>query len=680
VSGANAPRRGALVAALVLAAAGPASADDDAPVVDVADLPPLPPPSVERPQTATLLAASEAEEDVVVGAAKREQSLGNVASAVTVISGDRLRRFGYRTVGEALRAVAGIHMADDHLTDRVGVRGLQILGDFNTRLLVLVDGATLNEMWGAFAGVGWDLPVGIDDIARVEVIRGPVSSIYGTNAFFGIINIVTRGAAETPRVWGRLTGTTFAAGAVAAGFAAGNVDRQVRGSVVGLLRRGETLSAPGIGDDLAADGVTNVAVSLVGAYQGAFAQVRFYHRERELTFAPFDSVPGDARNREWDTLGVVEGGYTRELSNALTASARAYFNVYRFSDYLIQQSAPGDPFNDVGDALWFGGELRARYALLGDKLGITAGGEATAVKTESRSYPSSMPDRVVVPKDFSIQGVYAEADAAPTSWLSATAGLRFDRNSILEDRLSPRVALFLAKREQLGVKLLYAEGFRNPSAFEAFFSDGTDFDANPDIGAERIRSYEAVAWGRPFAGASVRLSGFRWEAQGLVEQELNGNGRLQFVNRGEATSTGVEAELSFRNTAGWYAFAGGAVMKVRDENDDRIIGAPAATGSGGVSTPRLFGLLHVSTEVSVVGPRTTRDPTVDAEAFVGWNAALYFPDLRGFDVTVGARNLLGKREELPAQEDYDREDPPVTVPLIPGEGTEVYARVGYRFE
>ena len=77
-----------------------------------------------------------AEEDIVVGAAKREQSLGNVASAVTVVSGDRIRRFGYRTVGEAVGAVAGVYLEDNRINASLGIRGLQIPGDFNTRSAV----------------------------------------------------------------------------------------------------------------------------------------------------------------------------------------------------------------------------------------------------------------------------------------------------------------------------------------------------------------------------------------------------------------------------------------------------------------------------------------------------------------------------------------------------------------
>src|SRR3954463_8932123 len=165
-----------LVAAIVLSAHGVANAQPAAPAVDPADLPPLPAASEELSSSATVLAASAAEEDVVVGAAKREQSLGNVASAVTVISGDRIRRFGYRTIGEAVASVAGAYLVDNRLSYSIGVRGLQIPGDFNTRLLVLVDGATVNEAWGAFAGLGFDALVGIDEIALIEVIRGPVSS------------------------------------------------------------------------------------------------------------------------------------------------------------------------------------------------------------------------------------------------------------------------------------------------------------------------------------------------------------------------------------------------------------------------------------------------------------------------------------------------------------------------
>jgi outer membrane receptor for ferrienterochelin and colicins len=676
-----------LVAAAATAAAQPDDDLDDAPGVDVEDLPPLPPPAAldGEGSDVAVAAATDVEEDVVVGAAKREQSLGNVASAVTVISGDRLRRFGYRTVAEAIRGVAGVFVGDDHMTERVGIRGLHVLGDFNTRVLVLVDGATINEPWGHFAGVGWDAPVSIDDVARIEVIRGPVSSVYGTNAFFGIINIVTRGADQSPRAWGRISGTQFSGGALAAGFAAGGVDRQVRGSVAVLYRGGEPVITPteiGAGR-VDADGARAINAGLVGARDGAFAQVRFYHRERQLPYAPYETTPGERDTRNTDQQILVEGGYTRQVSRRVGATGRVYASRYRFTDYLVYQP-DDDNFQDFGDADWAGVEVRSRIDLLDrGRLGVTVGGEVTQIRTESRSHYEGMEeDGVVVPVNFSIGGLYTELDGGIGEWLAFTAGVRLDGHTRFDEEISPRAAVFLDRDDRWGLKFLYAHGFRNPSPYEGFFEDGIDFEANPDIGAEVIDSYEVVAWGRPVTGMSVRLSGFRWLADDIVEQDEGPGGLLQFQNLGELTSTGVELEVTYRDARGWLGFAGATLARVAGSDGEKVPGAPAITAAFGVSSPLIARHVHVSSELLMIGERPTRDPAVDAEPFFGWNLTAYAPNVRGFDVTIGARNLIGRRERVPGQEDFDRSDDlgnPIIVPVLPGEGRELHARIGYRF-
>ncbi len=683
--------RAAAALGLLLVAVGPASADPP-PRVDVADLPALPdePADAAVSQLAAVSAATF-EEDVVVGAAKREQSLGNVASAVTVVSGDRLRRMGYRTVAEALRSVAGMYVDDDHLYDRVGVRGLQVLGDFNTRLLLLVDGATVNEPWNQFTGYGWDAPFAIDDIARIEVIRGPVSSVYGTNAFFGIINVVTRSASESPRAWGRLTGGRFG-GSAAAGFAVGDVDHQLRGSVAALGRLGEELTVPALASaPIDADGARALSASLVGAYQGAFGQLRFYRRVREAPFAPYETVVGDPDTTTADTLGMLEGGYTREVGDRLTATVRGYASAYRYRDRLVLADGAGErTFTDVGDSRWLGAELRGRYQVLAsDRLGVTAGTEVTLIRTRSESVyvdadPATEP-AVVVPRDFDLEGVYAEVDARPASWLALTAGVRADRHALLEDRVSPRAALFVGQGDRVGAKLLYAEGFRNPSAYEAFFEDGIQFKAPADLGAETIRSLEVVVWGRPRPGLTARLSGYRWAADRLVEQELDpADDLLVFANGGALTSTGVELEASYRDADGWLAFGGGAYSRVEATAAGggaatTAIGAPTWTGSAGASTPLVARRFHVSSEVQVIGPRATRVDGERTATWVGWNAVLYLPGWRGIDATVGVRNLLGTRAEVPAPEDFDRPGDGLTIGTLPGEGRELYARLGYHY-
>jgi iron complex outermembrane receptor protein len=683
---------GAFGLALLFAPPPLAGADEIPAGIDPDLLPALPPPTEAQVSNATLWAATEVEEEVVVGAAKREQSLGNVASAVNVITGDRLRRFGYRTISEALRGVAGVFIVEDRIVDRIGIRGIQVMGDFNTRVLVLIDGATANEPWGHFAGTGWDLPVLIDDVARVEIIRGPVSSVYGTNAYFGIINVVTKQASDSSRAWGRIGGSSLTMGQVAAGFAAGNLDRQVRGSVAALLREGEVLSLPVISDQpLDADGVMGVQASLVGAYEGGFAQIRFFRRKREVPWAPYNAEPGPPNYAQYDTLLLAEGGYTRELSQRLTVGGRTYANIYRYADALHEMT--GDTaFEALGKSYQLGGEARARLDLVEDKLNVNAGGEIAYNDTvSSGGYQGQVAD-ITVPSTFHAQGIYAELETKPTSWLGLTGGLRYDLNSTFENKLSPRVALLLSHRDRLGLKLLYAQGFRNPSPFEAFFDDGSDFIANPDLKAETIRSYEAVLWARPLPGLSARVSGFHWEADRLMEQEgvdTADGPRLQFQNVGELTTSGVELEASLRNRTGWFVFAGGAFTRVeagRLEGGSTVTtmspGSPRWSGAGGVSTPRLWGMVHLSSEVVAVGRRPSRDPATITRRFVGWNAALHVPSWRKIDITIGARNLIGKREIIPAQEEFDRVEPQpdgTLVPFILGEGREFYARVGYSY-
>ncbi len=668
--------------------------------VEVEDLPPLPEAIDEQPSNASMLAASEAQEDVVVGAAKREQSLGNVASAVTVIAGDRLRRFGYRTIGEAVAAVAGVYLVDNRLSYSLGIRGLQIPGDFNSRILVLVDGASVNEAWGAFAGVGFDAIVGIDEVSRIEVIRGPVSSVYGTNAFFGIINIVTRNASDSPRAWGRTSINSINGVVSGAGFAAGGLDKQLRGSVFFQNRIGEdTLALPDGGDtNFAADGSRSYGVGLVGAYDGTFGQIRASKFTRESPFAPYDVFTGlgGTPYNQVDLHLLVEGGHTRALGKRLTAGVRAYANLYRFSDV----SPPADPvlenaLDTTGTAQTLGTEVRGRYEIVvPDRLGITAGAEVSNNRTRSTAFEAPTPDELIAntPKKFNLAGIYTELDGQPTSWFGFTGGLRADIHSKLENKLSPRAALFFSKPERYGMKLLYAEGFRNPSAFEAFFEDGSDFRADPSkLRAESIRSFEAVGWAKN-GGLSTRLSAFYWDARDIIEARASPEDPdlQQHQNTTRYVSRGIEVEASYRNSRGWYGFGGGAIAQVGSEEamGELIFGdvtnAPLISAGAGVSTPKIAKLLHVSLEATLIGNRPTRadidgNPSPDSPAWLGMNLTLYAPNIRGFDITAGARNLIGTRDQMPAPPDYDRSDPATVIPRVPGEGREIYVKVGYSY-
>ena len=704
--------------------------------IPVGDLPPFPDLSSDTEKVAevSVYGAASTEADVVVGAAKREQSLGTVASAVTVITSDQLRRFGYRSLAEALRGVAGIYIVDDRAVERVGIRGVQILGDSNTHILVLVDGSPLNEPWSQFVDASTALPVSLDDVSRIEVIRGPVSSIYGTNAFFGIINIVSLEADKAPRAYGRVATSSYGLVGANLGFGYGDVDRQVRGTLQAQWRaKGESVTYPDSQDmftfgETSADKALALGGSLAVNLDRLFFQIRGYHRNRELPGAPYDSLIGSSDNQNLDQQVLAEVGYTQDLGEKVTLAGRLYVDRYRFTgtrryveDDPDAAGNTGREFQTTGDSLWYGGEVRALADVLEQKglLGITAGVSVEATTTSSKSdfteFPDGMeaPAPVEVDKDFTIAGIYAEATSEPLPWLGVTLGLRSDQNSEFTNELSPRAALFLRRGEDYGLKLLYAQGFRNPSIFEAFYADGQYFlpeiqeGGDTGLSPENITSYEVVFYGRPLPGVKVRLSGWEWRMDNILAKDEFFDGsvnrrQIRFFNTASLISRGAEAEASYRDVAGnlGYANAALAFTAANCLGDDTIVSnplldedvdagncdptenSPALVMQTGVSTKLLFDLLHASAEVFFIGPRRTQDPDQEVDSYVGVNSTAYFPNIAGVDLTVGFRNLLG-REDVPAQSDYNRTvmgvQGVVPVLTVPGPGFELFARAGYRF-
>src|SRR5580700_745710 len=128
----------------------------------------------------------------VYSASMHLQPSGDAPSSVTVITANEIQQQGYRTLADILRTVRGFFVTYNRNYTSLGVRGFARPGDFNTRILLLVDGHRLNDNVYDEAMIGTEFPIDIDMIRRIEIVRGPVSSLYGSNALFAIINIITK--------------------------------------------------------------------------------------------------------------------------------------------------------------------------------------------------------------------------------------------------------------------------------------------------------------------------------------------------------------------------------------------------------------------------------------------------------------------------------------------------------
>src|SRR6185295_13674218 len=129
---------------------------------------------------------------VVYAVSRRNQSLREAPSAVSVVTAAEIREHGYRTIADVLRSLPSFFVTEDRRYSYVGVRGFNRPGDYGARILLLLDGLRTNDNLYEQAYVGQEFILDIDLVERIEVVRGPSAAIYGNSAFFAVVNVVTR--------------------------------------------------------------------------------------------------------------------------------------------------------------------------------------------------------------------------------------------------------------------------------------------------------------------------------------------------------------------------------------------------------------------------------------------------------------------------------------------------------
>ena len=465
------------------------------------------------------------------------------------------------------------------MTTAVGIRGLQIPGDFNTRILVLVDGATVNEAWGPFAGVGFGTRRSRSTTSRAS--RSSAARCRRCTAPTRSSASSTSSRAARPRRRARGAGS-------ASTRSRRRRDRRVRdrrrrqaaarlGAAM-LNRVGESARrCPSSATPLDADGDhAPITAGIVGAYDGSFAQIRAFRRAPRLAVRAVRR-DRDRRPRQpnYNTQLLVEGGHTRELSQAAhrdrraatsTATASTTSSSTNDGDRHVRRQrrrAPSAP------------RLRGRYDLLAeDKLGITAGAEASYNATESRvvrraatrtpaaGRRSTSTSRASTPR----------STARRTEWLAFTAGVRFDRNSELDDRVSPRAALFLSKDDQLRPQAALRRGLPQPERVRGLLRGRHRLHRQP---RHRRRDHPQLrgAWcgaGRR-AASTARSRASTGTPRDIVEQAPSITGRADAAavpeRRALCHSTGVEVEASYRDSAAGTRSAAATFANVEGRDD-----------------------------------------------------------------------------------------------------------------
>lgn len=635
-----------------------------------------PPP----PDITTLSMQDLLDVDVVSTASKFPQEVREAPASVTVITREDIHRYGYRTLGDALGSVRGFYTTYDRNYSYLGVRGFARPGDYNTRFLLLVDGRRLNDGIYDMAPIGTDFPIDVSLIERIEVIRGPGSSLYGTSAFFAVVNVFTStGAGRKGLQVETSAGSLHTGGAVASfgGVAGRGAEFLVGGSVYGTGGQSR-LHFPEFdngepGSGMARDLDHDQSFKAFGSVSVGRVSIRasVAHREKQIPTASWATIFGDDREGTTDQYASVSAVYDGPVGRHWLATARVAFDDYQYDGvYPGDYGADGIALLlDGANARTFTGELTGRRRVARVHV-ITAGAEVRH-QIRNRQFGEDLYSEFTINAPGTNLGLYVQDEVRVRPWLLATVGGRVDQIPGFGLYATPRVGLVFLPREQTALKLVYGRAFRAPNAYELYYYVADELDPGTPIAPEQIRSSELV-WEESFS-PNVRavVTGFTFKATQIIEPRTDGGAAiLNFENRTTLNGVGLEAELEARLPNGLSARFSHAFSRLLDQaTGEKVSNSPGQLSKLGVQIP--IARLFLSVEGQYVGKRLTLDGG-SIPGFFAPNVTLTSPLGKRVGFTVSVYNAFNQ--------DYSDPGGPEHVQAsIPQDGRTMMARVRIGF-
>jgi outer membrane receptor for ferrienterochelin and colicins len=626
----------------------------------------------------------------VTGASRFEQKETDAPASVTVVTAEDIRIHGWRSLGEALNSVRGLYSTYTRSYTLLGVRGYNRPGDFNGHTLLLVDGVRLNENIYSTSLLGPEAIIDVSLIDHIEVIRGSSSSLYGSNAFFGVINVVTKDA------------SAFKNGAASVGW--GSFDsgrgeltlgRTFESGLKLLLHgswaesQGPTLyfpkfDAPGTNNGVIPDLDSEDTQKLFGkAKYGDFTLTAAYSRRAKQVPLPYTGSPfNDRAARETDRQAFVDLRYATKLDSGWDVQAHASYNWYWFDAYFSYLDViPTDPNravvnHDIGRGRWMEGEVQVNRKIA-DKHTLTFGGDIRRNIQQSQKNFDIAPYALYQDdnRDSSNYGIFAQGDIQLSKQLSLNAGVRLDHYSTFGSTTNPRFALIYHPSSRTTIKLLHGTAFRAPNPYEFAYS-GANALPNPTLGPEKIRSSEIVVEQQIGKHYRLTLSAYRNSINDLIEQVVVDptDGTSQFQNRAKSIATGFEAEFEARWKNGVTAKASFARQRAEDDTTGAMLSnSPRNLAKALIAIPIVEDRVIAGIEAQYRGSvLSTIGNRVDDYWFTNLNVTAKDVAMEGLDLSAGVFNLFDERYEFPGSD-------PDASETIRQDGRTFFISATYRF-
>ncbi len=605
--------------------------------------------SASAAEDLTALSMEELLNISIVGASKYEQRPEEVGAAVAVVTRDEIRAFGWRTLAEALDSLPGVHTTYDRTYTYLGARGFGLPGDVTARLLITINGNRINDPVYDAGVAGPEFPLDMAMVERIEFLPGPGGAVYGQNAMFGVINVITRTGADL--------------GGVEATMGFQNPQGALEGRVAwgGELENGTDLLIAisrlrADGDDLFFDygaaGTSGVARGQDGEQDREFfasvagGRWRFEFvygdREKEDPTGAFFSDPLVAGQSLTDSYAIAQLNYDRTLAdNSVDFAGRLFSGRYRYGDSLAYDTQFSFPAQ--GD--WYGAELRLVTTTL-ESHKLMLGLEVQRnERTDQSIVDEAHPENSYELKNAGYRaGVYAQDEWRLDEGLIATLGLRVDRNDTTGTNASPRASLIWQARDDTTLKALYGRAHRAPNVYESDYEDPFSQLRNPSLQGERIDTLELVADHRFSQALALRASLYAWTMQGLITLEPDEeSGLTRFEAGDDVDARGLELSFDRIWDEGVRMRGSVSFQNVESSTGAGLPNSPAMLGKVNLSGPLPWYGMRLGYEMRHVGSRLSLDGS-RLRSYRLANLELSSDGIaEGLAVSLSLRNLFDER-------------------------------------
>lgn len=627
----------------------------------------------------------------VITASRIPQKLSEAPSAVSVITAEDMRRHGYRTLADVLRSVRGVYVTYDRNYSYVGTRGAGRPGDFNTRLLILVDGRRLNDVVYDQGAVGTEFPVDVELIERVEFVPGPGSALYGSSAFFGVVNVITKNGAA-------LGGTELAAGAGSQGAREARIATGKRfGNGADLLlsaswfdRPGDDLYFPefdspasshGIARGLDYDRTARAFAKL--SYGGLGAELWLGRRTKGIPTASYGQAFNDPRAHSKDEYAGAILSYQKKLGSSTEIFGSLNLSRYRYSGNYAYVDGAQTLNIDTSDSQTVGAELRVlSTAVRGHK--FIAGAEylEDTRRTIANYDIDPFASYLDVDRPRKRAALYVQDEMRLGERVVLNTGVRHDDDSENGHTTNPRLALLLKATPQVTLKGVYGTAYRSANAFERYYATIIGYKVNPDLRPERIRTVEVIAEYFPTERFRASASVFRYRFRDLIAlTDDPADGLLYYSNIDAARSRGVELETEWRGENGSSFKGSAAFQSVHNANTGEwLSNSPRRLFKLNYSAPLPGERLHGALEYQFTSRRLSPlNEDIGGFGVLNVNLLGHAANKR-IELALHVGNVLGKRyADSPSEEHYDNSSPPRYLRAIRQDGRSWRVTATFRF-